>query len=83
MSYTIKESAHFNKSMQELQGKYYEQFSITGTVIARIKIKHIKLEHIPAKMYDDGSVSEPKVRTLVSANGYLWYRFDSPCTRIV
>jgi len=69
--------------MQELTGKHYEQYSSTGAVVARIEIKLIKLEHIPSKMYDDGSVSEPKVLTLVSANGYLWYRSDSPRTRIV
>jgi len=69
--------------MQQLQGKFYEQYSSTGAVVARIEIRHIKIEHIPAKMYDDGSVSEPKVITLVSANGYLWYRSDNPRTRIV
>ncbi|TDS13268.1 hypothetical protein B0I21_105404 [Sphingobacterium paludis] len=69
--------------MQDLQGKYFELISATGLITARVQIRHIKQEFIPSKMYDDGSVSEPKTHTLISDNGYLWYRSDSPFARIV
>ena len=73
----------FHFTMQDLLDKYYELFSVTGFITARIQIKHIKQEFVPSKMYDDGSVSEAKIHTLISDNGYLWYRSDSPFARIV
>ncbi|KGE12285.1 hypothetical protein [Sphingobacterium deserti] len=69
--------------MQDLQGKYFELFSAAGFITARIEIRHIKQEYVPSKMYDDGSVSEAKTYTMISDNGYLWYRYDRPFTRIV
>lgn len=69
--------------MQQLEGKYYELVTAGGSVLARIQINHIREEHIPSKMYDDGSLSEPKTYTMISGDGYTWYRSDRPLARIV
>lgn len=61
------------KSREELIGKFYELIALDGSLIARIKINHVRYRHTASREHEDGSISPRYTEALISENGFSWY----------